>query len=285
MPSCLKIDKILLMIGFLHNFLPEPIFFTLGPLSLRWYGLMIVLGALCAFLVALNLARKYQIKKDAVFDLTFWLIIFGILGARLYDVFLELPYYLKYPQKIFFFWEGGLAIHGAIIAGILVIYFFSKKIKLNFWKLSALTVTVLPLAQAIGRFGNYFNQELFGKPTTLNWGIPIALNYRPLAYLEYSHFHPTFLYESLGLIIIFGLLLILNKKYFRKNKDCPNFFKFLTLIYLISYSVLRFSLEFIRIDKTPLFLNLRWPQIISLIIIIISIILIIYPHALVKNKK
>ena len=116
------------------------------------------MGATIALLVALKLAKYYQLKKEVVLDLAFWLIIIGLLGARLYDVLLELPYYLKYQIKIFYIWEGGLAIHGAIIAGLFVLYFFSKKQQLNFWALSALTATVLPLAQAIGRWGNYFNQ-------------------------------------------------------------------------------------------------------------------------------
>jgi len=273
------------MISFLHNYSPSPIFFTLGPITLKWYGLLIVLGASIALLIALNLAKHYQLKKDLVFDLTFWLIIAGILGARIYDVFLELPYYLKYPLKIFYIWEGGMAIHGAIIAGVIVIYLFSKKHKLNFWALSALTVTVLPLAQAIGRFGNYFNQELFGRPTNLVWGIPIELSNRPLDYLQFTYFHPTFLYESLGLIIIFLSLFLFTIRFLKQGTVYPNFYKNQVLIYLISYSILRFSLEFIRIDKTPLFLGLRWPQIVSLVIIIISLLLISKFHVLVSHKR
>jgi len=280
-----KIDKIRTMISFLHNFSPSPIFFTLGPITLRWYGLFLVLGTIIALLIALNLAKHYKFKKDLVFDLTFWLIIAGVLGARIYDVFLELPYYLKNPLKIFYIWEGGVAIHGAIIAGVIVIYLFSKKYKINFWSLSAITITVLPLAQAIGRFGNYFNQELFGKPTNLAWGIPIKLSHRPLEYIEFTYFHPTFLYESLGLIIIFLILYITSYYFFQKQKVSSNLYKQLTLIYLSSYSVLRFFIEFIRIDKTPLFLSLRWPQIISLIIIVISLLLITKPHVLAQTKK
>lgn len=285
MPSWLKIGKILTMISFLHNYSPSPIFFNLGPITLRWYGLLIALGAMIAFLIALRLAKHYQLKKDLVFDLTFWLILAGILGARIYDVLLELPYYLKYPEKFFFVWEGGLAIHGAILAGLIVVYLFSKKHKINFWILSALTVTVLPLAQAVGRFGNYFNQELFGKPTNLAWGIPIDASYRPLNFLEFTHFHPTFLYESLGLILIFLSLLFFTYYFLVKQKVYPNFYKHLTIIYLIAYSVLRFSLEFIRLDETSLFLGLRWPQVISLIIIIISLFIIFKTHVLVQIKR
>ena len=273
------------MISFLHNFSPSPNIFSLGSLTLKWYGLLIVLGATLALLVALKLAKYYQLKKEVVLDLAFWLIIIGLLGARLYDVLLELPYYLKYPIKIFYIWEGGLAIHGAIIAGLFVLYFFSKKHQLNFWVLSALTATVLPLAQAIGRWGNYFNQELFGRPTNFAWGIPIDINHRPADYLSYTYFQPTFLYESLGLIIIFLSLLFLTIRFLKKQTVCPNFYKNQVFIYLISYSVLRFFLEFIRIDKTPILLGLRWPQIVSLVIIIISLILIFKSHVLVPSKR
>ena len=273
------------MISFLHNFSPSPNIFSLGSLTLKWYGLLIVLGATLALLVALKLAKYYQLKKEVVLDLAFWLIIIGLLGARLYDVLLELPYYLKYPIKIFYIWEGGLAIHGAIIAGLFVLYFFSKKQQLNFWALSALTATVLPLAQAIGRWGNYFNQELFGRPTNLAWGIPIDISHRPADYLSYTYFQPTFLYESLGLIIIFLNLLFLTIRFLKKQTVCPNFYKNQVFIYLISYSVLRFFLEFIRIDKTPILLGLRWPQIVSLIIIIISLILFFKSHVQVPSKR
>lgn len=244
---------------------------NLGPASLHWYGLFVSLGILFALLVSLKLSKHFKVPKEIIWDLGFYLIIFGLLGARIYEVFLESSFYLKKPEQIIKIWEGGLAIHGAIIAGILTIYFFTKKYKINFWKLSAIIVPGLALGQAIGRFGNWFNQELFGLPTSLPWGIPINLENRPLTFISESFFHPTFLYESLGLLIIFiSLLLII---YFHKNNLNNKIAISISLFYLISYSVLRLTLEFIKIDKTPIFLGLRLPQIISLLIIIISVII------------
>jgi len=270
------------MLNFLHTFTPQAELFSVGPLTVYWYGLFIVLGILGALIISLKLANKNGIKKDLIFDLSFWLIIWGIIGARIYDVFLELPYYLENPWQIFKIWQGGLAIHGAIIAGILVLIFFAKKNRLNFWKLSAIIVPGMALGQAIGRFGNYFNQELFGLPTTLAWGIPIDLFHRPIEYITQAYFHPTFLYESVGsLLICFILIFLITNKNLKLNK---NIYIWVTLAYMVLYSILRFSLEFIRIDRSPLFLGLRFPQVMSLIIIIISIIILTYkPH--VQNKN
>lgn len=269
------------MISFLHTFIPQPVILNLGPISLRWYGVFITLGITTALLVSFYLGKKYfDIKKDLIIDLAFWLIIFGLLGARIYDVILYLPYYLNHPIQIVQIWKGGMAIHGAIIAGLITIYLLSKKNKISFFKISALLAPGLALGQAIGRFGNYFNQELFGRPTNLPWGIPIEINNRPLNFINSNYFHPTFLYESLGSLIIFLILIFIIKKLYQK-KQITNYQNIVIItVYMILYSILRFSLEFIRIDETPLFLNLRWPQIISLLFIIFSFItLTFYPHA------
>jgi len=267
------------MINFLHTFQPKPLLISFGSIEVFWYGLFIVSGILAAIMVALKLASYYNLKKNIIFDLAFWLIIGGIIGARIYHIFLELSFYLKNPLDIFKIWQGGLAIHGAIIAGLIIIYIFAKKNKINFLLLPAILLPSLALGQAIGRWGNYFNQELFGRPTDFFWGIPINIINRPIEYISFEFFHPTFLYESIGNLIIF-LILILIHIYIIKKRKFTNFSYFLIFVlYLMSYSVLRFFVEFIRIDKTPIVLGLRWPQVISLAIIILSIILIIF-----KNK-
>jgi len=254
--------------------------FSLGPIDIRWYGFIVSLAITAALFLSLYLGEKYyQLKKDDVFDLAFYLIIGGIIGARLYDVILQTPYYWQNPIAIFKIWQGGLAIHGAIIVGLLLIYRFSKKHKVNFLKIVSLAVPGLALGQAIGRFGNYFNQELFGLPTKLPWGIPIELWQRPLEYLNYSHFHPTFLYESLACLVIAIILFFRHAHASKQNNINETFFVWSLGIYMILYSVVRFLLEFIRLDPTPLFLGLRWPQIISLVFIAGSIILI------TKHKK
>lgn len=275
------------MINFFHNYLPSSIMLQIGPLSLRWYGLFMSLSILIALLLSFHIGKKYlNIKKELIFDLAFWLILTGLLGARIYDVLLQLPYYLKHPLQIIEIWKGGLAIHGAIIAGLITIFFFAKKNKLHFFKLSALVVPGLALGQAIGRFGNYFNQELFGLPTKLPWGIPININARPLQFLNESHFHPSFIYESLGSLLIFFILLACFR-YASKRKNIDHYFyTWITALYMILYSVLRFFLEFVRIDLTPEFIGLRLPQLVSIIIIIVSLLSIKLHHqSYVKESK
>lgn len=271
------------MITWLHTFQPTALLFSLGPINIYWYGLLIALGIIIALGLSLKITPYYKIEKELIWDLSFWLIINGLIGARLYEVFLELPYYFNQPLNIFKIWEGGLAIHGGLIAGLITIYYFSKKHKIYFWKLCALIVPGLALAQAIGRFGNYFNQELFGRPTDLPWGIPIRLISRPDGFEQFNFFHPTFLYESLGLVLIF-IILINYSFYIIKQGRLKNFyFILLTALYMILYSVLRFFLEFIKIDKTPIFLGLRWPQLASLIFIFVFFIILITSYNVKKN--
>src|SRR3989344_5032392 len=200
------------MINFLHNFLPEPILFQFGFIRVYWYGALMVLAILVGLTLALKLAKIKKIVSDEVYNLGFYLIIFSLLGARIYSVFLDLPFYLKNPYEIIAVWHGGLAIHGAIIGGVLTLLIYSWRKKQSFWSWVDLFAVVLPLGQAIGRWGNYFNQELFGLPTNLPWGIPIALQNRPAQYLSSTYFHPTFLYESILNLINFSILLFLFYK-------------------------------------------------------------------------
>jgi phosphatidylglycerol:prolipoprotein diacylglycerol transferase len=273
------------MFFFLHNFHPTAILLSFGPIHIYWYGLFIVLGMVAALLTAFYLARKYELKRDLIFDLAFWLIIWGIIGARVYDIFLQLPYYLNNPGQMLKIWEGGLSIHGGIIAGLIVTAWFAKKYLLGFWKLSAVLVPGIALGQAIGRWGNYFNQELFGRPTNLPWGIPIDIMNRPLDYLNDQYFQPTFLYESLGCLVIFAFLLSLHNQYRRYQHHNNLFFVWISALYMILYSILRFSLEFIKINPTPVWLGLRWPQIISLLIILTFVIILLFKTHASKNKK
>lgn len=257
------------MFSLLHNFLPNPILLNFGIISIHWYGFFIVLGIVLALILTLQLAKKFEIDAEHIWDLSFYLILFGIIGARIYEIFLEFPYYYQYPNQIFKIWEGGLAIHGAIIAGALTIYLFTLKNKLDFWKLAAITIPGLALGQAIGRLGNWFNQELFGLPTNLPWGIPISAYNRPLEFIGSEFFHPTFLYESLGLTLITIFLIYI----FYKNNLSKKVAMRVLASYLGLYSILRFSLEFIKVDTTPILFNLRWPQIVSLAIILVATII------------
>lgn len=261
------------MFTLLHSFLPTSVLLNIGPFTIHWYGLCLVIAMAAAIVISLKLSSWYKIDRNIILDLAIYLIIGGVLGARIYEIFLEFPYYSHHLLAIFKIWEGGLAIHGAIIGGILTLYYFAKKNKLSLISLMALVVPGLALGQAIGRWGNWFNQELFGLPSNLAWSIPIELAKRPLAYINYEYFQPTFLYESLGSLLIFAFLFLLT--YLWRKKLSLHHAKIIAAVYLFAYSILRFSLEFIKIDTTPMFLGWRWPQIASFITIIIAVTLFI----------
>lgn len=266
------------MFNFLHTFNPSPILASPGPINIYWYGFFIALGVLAAIAVAIYLAKPYGIKSEIIIDLAVWLIVGGIIGARLYDIFLEWPYFSIHPLDVFKIWQGGLAIHGGILGGALALWLFTKKYKSGFWPLAAIIVTALPLAQAIGRWGNYFNQELFGYPTDLPWGIPIGLAHRPWQYMNYNYFQPAFLYESLGCLLIFAIMVILYSKKVAS-------YELRVMSYLFMYGVLRFAMEFIRVDTTPSIFGLRFPQTVSLFIIFLSLSYFIYNIWLKISKK
>lgn len=273
------------MISFLHTYQPQAILVSFGPIAIYWYGLFVVTGISAALAVTLWLAKRHGITGNIIFDLAFWLIINGIIGARLYDDLLQLPYYIEHPGQILKIWEGGLAIHGAIIAGLTTVWFFAKKRKISFWQLTAIITPGLALGQAIGRWGNYFNQEIFGLPTALPWGIPITLLNRPNQYITSSYFQPTFLYESLGCLLISFILLAYNIYIFKKGRTKTNSYIWVVALYMILYSILRFNLEFIRLDETPAWFGLRAPQIISLIIIISACLLLFLNHHARQEKN
>lgn len=266
------------MINFLHTYLPNPVLIELGNLKIHWYGLFMSLSMLVAIIVALKLADQYQINKELVVDAAFWLIIAGLVCARIWYVLIDFNYYLENPQNIIKIWEGGIAIHGAIIGGIVVLYYFTKKNALNFWQLASIIAPGVAIGQAIARWGNYFNQELYGRPTNLPWGIPIDDANKIFPFQQENFFHPAFLYESLGNLLIFSLLIALHylaiKNMIINEKIKKNIALIISLFYLTSYSILRFFMEFIRIDPAVELFSLRLPQITSLIITLISAIIL-----------
>ncbi|MFH1187947.1 MAG: prolipoprotein diacylglyceryl transferase [bacterium] len=276
----------------IRAFHPQPIIFQFGFLKIHWYGLIIAIAVSAGLLVVIKLNQKYKEKniivfkdKDQIIDLCFYLVIFGLIGARIYEVFLFMPFYLKDLLAIFKIWNGGLAIHGVILAGILTVFIFARKHKTDLYLSLDLLAPALALGQAIGRWGNYFNQELFGLPTNLPWGIPIDLANRPMGYENFTFFHPTFLYESLLSLTLAGVLIFLHYRRLAKSKDDKikksqkgN----IVLIYLIGYSLIRLSLEFIKMDETPFALGLRWPQTVSLVLIAAAGLLLLLKTKLKK---
>jgi phosphatidylglycerol---prolipoprotein diacylglyceryl transferase len=266
------------MFNFMHTFNPQPILIKIGFLEIHWYGFLIALGACLAFAVVYYLSRQYALKNDDIYNLVFYAVIFGLLGDRLYYVFYAWEFYSKNLLDIFKIWEGGLAIHGAMIAGLAVVYIYAKKHKLSPWLILDIFVVGLALAMAIGRWGNYFNQELFGLPTNLPWGIPILSQNRPAQFLAYQYFHPTFLYESLWNLFIFAALFTWHKIRLAKYK-IPEQVRGsgdIALAYFMLYSLGRFGNEFLRTDYSPLVLNIRWAQLVSAIIFLIALGILVY---------
>ncbi|WP_036478229.1 prolipoprotein diacylglyceryl transferase [Myxosarcina sp. GI1] len=240
---------------------PGPIIVEIGPLALRWYGLLIASAVLIGVSLSQYLAKRRGVDPELLADLAIWLVIGAIPCARLYYVLFKWSDYSQRPQDIIAIWQGGIAIHGAIIGGTIAGLIFARLKKVSIWQLSDLVVPSLILGQAIGRWGNFFNSEAFGRPTDLPWKLYIPPANRPLEYINYEYFHPTFLYESLWNIGVFILLLWL----FFWGLKHKNSLKVgtLTFVYLIAYSCGRIWIEGLRTDSLMLGF-LRVAQLISL---------------------
>lgn len=219
-----------------------------------YYGIIITFGALCAAVLAAREARRRGQNMDLVWDGLIWLLIGGIIGARLWHVFTPPPslvaegkdtwFYLTHPLDLVWTRQGGLGIPGAVIGGGLALYLFTRRYKLNFGLWADIAAPALALGQAIGRWGNFINQEVYGLPTSLPWKIRIDPLYRIEKYASEEYYHPLFLYESLWNFANLLLLLWLGRRYADRLKPGD-----LLLIYLITYPVGRFLLEFIRVDS------------------------------------
>jgi len=262
-----------MILNFLHNFEPQPVF-RLGLLTIHWYGLLMVLAGISGFLLVFKLAKKYEVKKEIIEDIIFYSIIFGLIGARIYHILCEPIYYFHNPSEMIKFWHGGLGIYGALISGGIVLYIFAKKFKkkgenLSFLILADLFAPALILGQAIGRWGNWFNQELYGLPTNLPWGIPISLSNRLTGLESFQYFHPVFLYESVWNFLIFIILMIMITRTHAKKSGQ------IFAVYLILYSLGRFFIEFLRVNPQPIFLDLRLAQIVAILMFIIGFVILI----------
>lgn len=204
-----------MLLAFLHLPLawqfasPGPILIEIGPLAVRWYGLLIATAVLIGVSLSQYLAKRRHINPDLLGDLVVWLVIAAIPAARLYYVLFEWAEYSQHPERIIAIWQGGIAIHGAILGGTIAALIFARLKQVSFWQLADLVAPSLILGQAIGRWGNFFNSEAFGRPTNLPWKLFIPADRRPLGYENFAYFHPTFLYESLWNLMVFGLLLTL----------------------------------------------------------------------------
>lgn len=241
---------------------PGPNIFQIGSFALRWYGLLIATAVLVGVNLAIFLAKKRQLNSDLIGDLAIWLVVAAIPCARLYYVAFKWDYYRLHPSEIIAIWQGGIAIHGAILGGIVAAVVFAKLKQVSFWSLADVVAPALALGQAIGRWGNFFNSEAFGAPTNLPWKLYIPSSRRPFEYLDTEYFHPTFLYESLWNLSVFGLLMGLFFRSLSARKPLRDGTLF--LLYLIAYSLGRLWIEGLRTDSL-MFGSLKMAQGISLL--------------------
>lgn len=238
------------------------------------YGLSLLAGILVASLVGERLCRLRGYDTQTFWRSIYYAVIFGFIGARIYHVVHGWGYYSQHPPDTIKVWNGGLGIWGGIFGAGLGIYLALRNSS-DLWIYADIFAVCAPLAQAIGRWGNFFNKELFGYPTTLPWGIFIPLELRPQAFRYYQHFHPLFLYESLLDLILFAVLY----KMFLRDRAKP-----FVCYYLIGYSLIRFVLEFMRPDPWKL-LGLPVSVIISVLVFIFCLIFLLKKLDLSHSKK
>ena len=218
----------------------------LGPLTLRWYGLLIASAVLIGLYLSSWLAKQRKLENGLISDLLPLLVLFSVIGARIYYVAFEWRNYAGSPLKALAIWEGGIAIHGALIAGTLTLILFCRWRRQPFWDVLDVLVPSVALGQAIGRWGNFFNSEAFGVPTDLPWKLFIPTSSRPLLYSDAEFFHPTFLYESIWNLLLFIVLIAVFRKGIKRSGSVPA--GAMSCLYLIGYSLGRVWIEGLRID-------------------------------------
>jgi phosphatidylglycerol:prolipoprotein diacylglycerol transferase len=265
----------------------DPIIAQLGPITLRWYGILVVLGIIVAAWVASRYVQRKGHDPEAVWDMLIWVMIPGFIGARLYYVFIQasrgpegFQRYLENPALILQIWNGGIHIYGALIFGLIAVLIYTRVRKLPLLVYLDGMALGIPLGQALGRWANFINQELYGPPTTLPWGLRIDPEHRIPPYHdltrfpESTRFHPLFLYESLWNLLGFGVIFWISRRF--EDRLLPGD---LALIYFIWYPLGRFCIEFVRTDSwffagTPF----NTVHLLSALAILTSAVLLFWRH-------
>lgn len=242
----------------------------LGFIQIYWYSIFIFLGVLAASGVILRECKKQKINEDFIVNLIFYGMIFGLIGARIYYCMFNFAYYKTHLLEILEVWNGGLAIHGGILLGLIFVYFYTRKYKAKFLKITDILAPGLIIGQAVGRWGNFFNQEAYGRATT-------RLALEKLQIPEFVidgmningiYYQPTFLYESIWNIFGFLALLILRRYKYLKTGQLTGF-------YLMWYSLGRFFIEIFRSDSL-MFGQFKMAQIMSIILFIVGLLMFIF---------
>ncbi len=246
----------------------NPYVYKIGNFGIRWYSLLILIGVIIGIRMLEKEGQRFNINKDFLFNLAFWAIIIGILGARIYYVIFNFNLYKNDIFSIFKIWEGGLAIHGGIIAGVITIALYCKKYKMQFLRITDLCIAPLLLAQALGRWGNFFNGEAHGAVTSLAHLKSLHIPEFIIKGMNISgiYYEPTFLYESIFCLVGFIIILIVRRgKYIKIGMQ--------TALYLMYYSVIRFFIESMRTDSLMLG-GFKVAQIVSILLFLTGLIMI-----------
>jgi phosphatidylglycerol---prolipoprotein diacylglyceryl transferase len=256
--------------------------FNIGPLTIHFYGIVIMLGVVAATYLARREANRRGQNGELVWDMLVWMLIAGIVGARLWHILTPSPsleaqgvttyYYLTHPLDAIAIWNGGLGIAGAVAGGAIALYFFGRRHNLPFLIWLDILAPALALGQAIGRWGNFFNQELYGAPTSLPWAIYIDPQHRLAGFENQAYYHPTFLYESIWNLANMALLLWLSRRSKDRLKSGDVF-----LVYLITYPLGRFLLEFLRLDSSQL-AGINANQALMLVVMVAAILILAWRH-------
>ncbi len=260
----------------------DPIAFSVFNLEIRWYGIITAVSLRIGFIVVYFIAKFRRERADEVINLAPFAVIISILGARLLHVLVNWSYYSQNLSYIFAFRRGGLAIQGAMLGGIITLIIFSRIRKLDFWLWADIAIPGLLLGQAIGRWGNFFNQEAFGRPTDLPWGIYIDQANRPLNFVSYEYFHPTFLYESIANFLLFALLIFMHRFYRKKPGRLP--YGIILSMYLGIYAIYRTFIEYFRLDSSYLG-PVKVVYVINILALIIAAVIANYVIRKFREKK
>lgn len=254
--------------GIVFNYI-DPVAFNLGPLSVRWYGIIIAVGILLGYFVVQRALVKAGLHKDTLVDIIFYSALFGFIAARIYFVIFQWPYYAENPSEIIKIWHGGIAIHGGLIGGFIAGVIVCKVKNLNPFQIGDIVAPSIILAQGIGRWGNFMNHEAHGGSVSRAFLEQLHLPNFIIEnmYINGQYYHPTFLYESIWDVA--GFIILVN---IRKHLKLGETF----FLYLTWYSIGRFFIEGLRTDSLMLTSNIRVAQLVSILLILISISLIVY---------